>query len=138
MKKSNPETILVVDDDPAILLLIKAILEGRAYRVLLAENGESAIHLIEQEQLRIDLVLTDVMMPNMSGLDLANTLVAMRPGLRVLFMSAFQDSDAVRMQVLERGSGFVAKPFKTEGLVAAVERALKHLPAEQPKVLSMH
>jgi DNA-binding NtrC family response regulator len=136
MKKSNPETILVVDDDPAILLLIKAILEGRAYRVLLAENGESATHLIEQ--LRIDLVLTDVMMPNMSGLDLANTLVAMRPGLRVLFMSAFQDSDAVRMQVLERGSGFVAKPFKTEGLVAAVERALKHLPAEQPKVLSMH
>lgn len=135
MKKSNSETILVVDDDPAILLLVKAILEGRGYRVLLAENGESATHLIEQDQLRIDLVLTDVVMPEIGGADLAKSLVAKRPGLRVLFMSAFQDSDVVRVQVVERGSGFLAKPFKTEGLISAVQRSLA--PPEQPKVLSM-
>lgn len=137
MKKSNSETILVVDDDPAILLLVKAILEGHGYRVLLAENGDSAIHLLELHQLRIDLVLTDVVMPNLSGAELAKCLVAMRPGLRVLFMSAFQDSDAVRVQIVEKGSGFVAKPFKTEGLVSAVERALAQSAPEQPKFFSM-
>lgn len=137
MKKSNSATVLVVDDDPAILLLVKAILEGCGYRVLLAENGDSAMHLIELHQLRIELLLTDVVMPNLSGADLAKCLVAMRPGLRVLFMSAFQDSDAVRVQVLEKGSGFVAKPFRTEGLVSAVQRALAQTATEQPKIMSM-
>jgi DNA-binding NtrC family response regulator len=137
MKKSNSQTILVVDDDPSILLLVKVILEGGAYRVLLAENGESATRLIEQDQLRIDLVLTDVVMPDIGGADLAKSMVAMRPGLRVLFMSAFQDSDVVRVQVLGRGSGFLAKPFKMEGLISAVQHSLGEPAREQAKVVSM-
>ena len=137
MKKSNSQTILVVDDDPSILLLVKVILEGGGYRVLLAENGESATRLIEQDQLRIDLVLTDVVMPDIGGADLAKSMVAMRPGLRVLFMSVFQDSDVVRVQVLGRGSGFLAKPFKMEGLISAVQRSLGEPAPEQAKVVSM-
>jgi CheY-like chemotaxis protein len=93
--ESGRKTVLVVDDDPSILLVIQAMLESQDLRVLLANNAESALRLGEQSQLTIDLLLADVVMPDVSGPDLALRMLSMRPNLRVLFMSAFAEADIV-------------------------------------------
>ena len=122
--ESGRKTVLVVDDDPSILLVIQAMLENPDLRVLLANNAESALRLGEQSQLTIDLLLADVVMPDVSGPDLALRMLSMRPNLRVLFMSAFAEADIVRVKVLDKALGFVAKPFSSDSLLANVREAL--------------
>jgi two-component system, cell cycle sensor histidine kinase and response regulator CckA len=122
--ESGRKTVLVVDDDPSILLVIQAMLESQDLRVLLANNAESALRLGEQSQLTIDLLLADVVMPDVSGPDLALRMLSLRPNLRVLFMSAFADVDIVRVKVLDKALGFVAKPFSSDSLLANVREAL--------------
>jgi len=122
--ESGRKTVLVVDDDPSILLVIQAMLENQDLRVLLANNAESALRLGEQRQLTIDLLLADVVMPDVSGPGLALRMLSMRPNLRVLFMSAFAEADIVRVKVLDKALGFVAKPFSSDSLLANVREAL--------------
>jgi len=121
-RKQSP-TILVVDDQCAISKLVKLFLELEGYTVLTADNAESAISVYREHQSAIALLLTDVEMPDGSGLDLADRVLQLEPGLRILFMSAL---DGAR-----RGFGCVAKPFTQAQLIGRVGEALASCPESQ-------
>src|SRR5689334_7872276 len=128
--KSDPKTILVIDDHPSVLIVVKAMLEGGLYNVLLANDAESALRLVQTNNLTIDLILTDITLPNSSGRDLADRILAVRPGVKVLFMSAFVDSEVVRIKLLERAPGLLPEPFTKNGLVECIRETLA-LPSRQ-------
>src|SRR5882672_10228488 len=92
-------TVLVVDDDADILIVLKAILETQGYRALLAADAENALQLLERADIGIDLMLTDLVMPGMSGTDLARKSLMLRPKLPILFMTAFADEEALHLSV---------------------------------------
>ena len=112
----SSQTILVVDDDCAIRTLVRVFLEIEGYAVLIAENAETAMKLYTEHQSTVALLLTDVVMPNMNGLELADQLLLREPQLRVLFMSGSEDAS--------RGFGCVAKPFTETGLIRRVGEVL--------------
>ena len=125
---SNPQpetkTILVVDDDLSVLSVIKCMLESGDYNVLIAHSAESALRMVEREDLTIDLMLIDVLMPEVTGPDLAERILAIRPHQKVLFMSGCTDSEVVRVKVLDRALGFLPKPFTSDGLIERVQNVL--------------
>ena len=104
-------TILVVDDEPDMLRLVEAILTEQGYKVTLAKGAENAIRTFEKLNPRPDLILTDVVMPGMSGPMLIDHLLTLEPNLRVLFMSGYDDRQVVQRYVVEKGFALVAKPF---------------------------
>jgi len=118
------KTILVVDDDLSVLTVVKCMLESSDYNVLLANNAEVAMRMAERDDLSIDLLLSDVVMPDVNGPELAKQIQAIRPGLKVLFMSGYTDSDVVRVKVLEHSLGFLPKPFTSDSLLETVQRVL--------------
>ena len=122
--QSDPMTILVVDDDLSVLTVVKCMLEGGDYNVLLANSAEVALRMAERNDLTIDLMLIDVVMPDLSGPDLGQRILAIRPHQKVLFMSGFTDHEVVRVKVLDRGLRFLPKPFTPDGLLEAVQMVL--------------
>jgi DNA-binding response OmpR family regulator len=113
----NPGAILLVDDDDSILRLVKECLERAGYRVFTACDGDMGLHFFKQKQKEIALLLTDVVMPNMNGLDLADRVLELDATLPVVFMSGTVTAD--------RGSGCVPKPFRGSDLVAKVKTVLR-------------
>ena len=113
-------TLLLVEDEPALRLLVVTMLEEEGYLVLQAGNGLDAIALAERHRGDIDLLLTDVVMPRLSGPELAQRLRAMRPGLEVLFMSGYNDSRLVHRGVEEANVNLLVKPFSPDDLVKRV------------------
>jgi DNA-binding NtrC family response regulator len=122
--QSDPKTILVVDDDISVLTVIKCMLESSDYNVLLANNADVALRMAQRHDLSIDLMLTDVMMPDVSGPDLAKQMQVIRPQMKVLFMSGYADSEVVRVKVLDHALGFLPKPFTSDSLLETVKRAI--------------
>ena len=120
----DPKTILVVDDDLSVLTVVKCMLESSDYNVLLANNADVAVRMAERNDLSIDLLLTDVVMPDLNGPDLAQRIQTIRPAIKVLFMSGCTDSDVVRVKVLEHELGFLPKPFTSDSLLETVQRIL--------------
>ena len=118
------ETILVVEDEPGIRALVRKILRRERYNVIEAGSGEEAIALAQAEGGRVNLLLTDVMLPGMSGRELAERLRESIPELDVLYVSGFTDDDAVRMGAFPPGSKFLQKPFTLGALVSKVREAL--------------
>jgi signal transduction histidine kinase len=118
------ETILVVEDEEALLKLISKILENCGYTVIGASNGTAAQIACKKHEGRIDLVLTDVVMPQMSGRELAESLWRIRPGIRVLFMSGYMDNAIVHHGLLDEGIDFIPKPFSSEKLAMRVRQVL--------------
>ena len=113
-------TLLLVEDEPALRLLVVTMLEEEGYLVLQAGNGLDAIALAERHRGDIALLLTDVVMPRLSGPELAQQLRAMRPGLEVLFMSGYNDSRLVHRGVEEANVNLLVKPFSPDDLVKRV------------------
>jgi len=114
---SQPRTILVVDDNFHIRTLAKAFLQTAGYTVVTAADGEEALHFYEKHQSSIVLLLTDVRMPNVDGLELADRILGIDSQLPVLFMSGDAWS-------ADRGFGCIAKPFLSAELVERVCRVL--------------
>jgi two-component system, cell cycle sensor histidine kinase and response regulator CckA len=117
------ETILLVEDADALRAMIREILESAGYAVLDCSNAEEAASRMAGST-RADLLLTDVIMPRLSGPDLARELRAVQPGLKVLFMSGYTDEAIARRGVLDTGARFMEKPFTTEVLLQNVRLTL--------------
>ena len=119
-----PATILAVDDDPAILELLCDVLEQAGYRVLRANSGWSAIEAFENSREPIDLLLADVIMPDLTGPVVAQRLRTLQPDLPVLFISGFHDADLVQHFVSEKEFTLIPKPFTMAALLRVVQEAL--------------
>ncbi len=119
----NP-TILVVDDEPEVRKLVGAMLSRDKYQVLISDSGETALRTFTKHGAPIDLLLTDVVSPGMSGPVLADQLLELQPNLRVLFMSGFDSTQVVQHYVLERGFSLLTKPFTMEQLREKVRQVL--------------
>ncbi len=118
------ETVLVVEDEAEVRRYTVAALKAYGYRVRTAENAKAALLVAEREGERIDLVLTDVVMPNMSGRDLAARLAQLRPSLKVLYMSGYSSDIIARRGLLEDGITLLEKPFSPEQLAVKVREVL--------------
>jgi DNA-binding NtrC family response regulator len=116
-----PETILVVEDDPAILELVRLILVDGGFEVVTANSAEKALHEEAAFPRAIQVLLSDVMMPGMTGPDLAELLKKRRPEIRVMLMSGYADG---AMLVLNHGWHFIEKPFLPTALLARVNDIL--------------
>lgn len=120
------ETVLLVEDEPAILDIGKQLLEMKGYRVLSAGTPGEAIRLAEEHIGEIHLLLTDVVMPEMNGRELARKLLSLYPGLKCLFMSGYTANVIAHHGVLDESVQFIQKPFSLDALAAKVREALDH------------
>lgn len=118
------ETILLVEDEDALRSLVRGVLESNGYAVLAAGRPEEALEISERHKEPIQLMLTDVVMPQMSGRELADRLVGLHSETKVLYMSGYTDSAIVRNGVLEEGIPFLEKPFTPEALARKVREVL--------------
>ena len=118
------ETVLLVEDEREVRRLAARILSERGYQVLAAEDGSEALRVARDHAGEIQLLLTDVVMPGLSGRALAERLKVNRPRLKTLYMSGFTDNAIVHHGVLDRDVAFLQKPFTPQSLAAAVRAAL--------------
>jgi len=123
------ETILLVEDEEGVRELARDILRASGYTVIEARNGAEALLLCERHQGPLDLLLTDVVMPRMSGRELAERLAPLRPDLSVLYMSGYTDDAVIRHGVLGAGTAFLQKPFTPATLIGRVRDTLDQTPA---------
>ena len=118
------ENILVVEDEVSILKIARKILEGLGYTVLTAESPGQALRLAREHPRTIDLLITDLVMPEMNGKDLSNRLHEICPQLKTLFMSGYTADVIAHRGVLDEGIHFIQKPFSTESMALKVRDAL--------------
>ena len=124
--RRNPRaTILLAEDEPAVRALTEDVLKSAGHTVLSAQDGRAALQLAEGRLPEIDLLITDIVMPAMSGPELANRLTRDRPGLAVLYISGYTDQTLKYDDAREAGTGFLQKPFLPQALLAKVEELLK-------------
>jgi PAS domain S-box-containing protein len=121
---SGHETILLVEDQPMVRLVTTKILSRLGYTVLDAEGVEAALRIVSQEPSRIDLLITDVMMPRMRGPDLAKRLRQECPDLRVVYISGYSEDGVAGLGRLDSETLFLQKPFTAEALALVVREAL--------------
>jgi len=119
----HSETILLVDDQEEVRSVVRRILARRGYHVLVAASGADALRLTVNFP-RIDLLVTDVVMPGMSGRELAERLAPQRPSMKVLYTSGYTDDAMVRQGVLSAGVAFLQKPFVPDTLARKVRDVL--------------
>ena len=122
--RRGSETVLLVEDEASLRSVARRMLAGQGYLVLEAANGREALDIAMKHPGHIHLVLTDVVMPEMSGGALAERLRGVRPEAKVLFMSGYTDGDIVRRGVLQPGITFVQKPFAAARLLEVVRETL--------------
>jgi CheY-like chemotaxis protein len=118
------ERILVVEDDDAVRRMARVFLEIKGYTVIEARSAEDAIQFVERHKEAVDLVLTDVSMPGMKGRELVERLGKLRLTLKVLYMSAYTEDDAINIGIHSPGTDFIEKPFSPDELAAKVRDVL--------------
>jgi DNA-binding response OmpR family regulator len=116
--------------------MTREFLKIRGYSVIEARNAADAIQFVESHDEAIDLVLTDVVMPGMKGRELVEQLAKLRSNLKVLYMSAYSEDDAINIGILSPGTAFIEKPFSPDELAVKVRDILsgnRSRPGEQPR-----
>ena len=118
------EALLIVEDEELVRTLAVRVLQGFGYTCHEARDADQALRLLDNQGTRLDLVITDVVMPGMSGRELGERLARLRPLVPVLYSSGFTDEDMIRRGMLEEGRPFLQKPFTPHDLARAVREAL--------------
>jgi CheY-like chemotaxis protein len=126
--RGGSETVLLVEDAEAMRRLAREVLESAGYKVLEASSGAEALRMVGSQQSGIDVLLTDLVMPDMTGRELAGWLRVAEPRLRVVYMSGYTDEAAVQRGELTPGSPFLQKPFSADHLLRALRQALDQPP----------
>lgn len=124
MSDPAKKTILVVDDEAEIRKLVGAMVSQFGYTALTADSGEHAITLYKNHKGPIDLLITDVIAPGMSGPMLADKLTALQPDLKVLYISGYDNTHVVQKYVVEKGHALLTKPFTVEEMKDKVREML--------------
>jgi CheY-like chemotaxis protein len=126
VSKGQGETVLLVEDEPALRSLVRKIIQGYGYSVIEAKSGREALDVWRQEGHRVDLLLTDLVMPEgISGKDLARTLLSERPDLKIIFMSGYDKDPSEETFPLTEGVNFLRKPYTPTALGQIVQRCLE-------------
>ena len=128
MKEAKLIRVLLVEDNDAVRRLAFLSLQSYGYRILQASDGPQAANIAEQHQGQIDLLATDLVMPRMSGRELAQALLPRFPHMKVLYLSGYTDDAVVRHGILESDVNFLQKPFTPSSLANKVRRALDQNP----------
>ncbi len=118
------ETILVVDDEPSVRKIIAESLQPLGYKIITAPTGMQALEICHSSAEKIDLLLTDIIMPGMNGRELAKALTRIYPDLKVIYMSGYMDNIITRFDNLEPGSAFISKPILPSALSAKLREVL--------------
>jgi two-component system, cell cycle sensor histidine kinase and response regulator CckA len=118
------ETILLVEDEEPLRKLCTEFLEQLGYRMLAASNAKEAVALVEGYSGKIDLLITDVVMPGLPGPELADALLALRPDLKVIFISGYAEGSLAPNGILKPGTVLVNKPFTIRALTAKLREVL--------------
>lgn len=118
------ETVLLVEDAPFVMRVATLALKRHGYQVLTAATGAAALELAGRHEGRIDLLVTDVVMPAMSGTELARHMQELRPGIKVLYVSGYTEDEVVHRGVLEEHLAFLPKPFTPDGLARKVRAVI--------------
>jgi CheY-like chemotaxis protein len=126
--RNGTETILVAEDQPEVLAVALATLTRHGYTVLEGRDADEALEVATRHSGRIDLLITDVVMPGLNGRELADRLAAQRPNTRVLFTSGYTDRAIVERGVLEANLAFIAKPFAPADFLKKVREVLDACP----------
>lgn len=124
----NGETILLVEDEDTVRTIAEQILTAAGYRVLCAADGVAALKIVATHKEPIDLLLSDVIMPGMTGPELSEVLEKVRPEIKVLYMSGFADDAILRERTLEKAFSFLQKPFSRAQLAQKVRQVLNKPP----------
>lgn len=125
MAEQQRETILLVDDEPQVVTLVREMLLRERYTVLGATDGEEALEIGGNKDTAIDMLLTDIVMPQLNGRELADRLKSMRAGLKVLYMSGFMKEAILKYYGISiTGIPFLQKPFTREMLARKVREVL--------------
>lgn len=137
------ETLLVVEDEEGVRVLVRDYLQMNGYTVLEARHGEDALRIVCEHPGEISLMITDVIMPGMNGGELAERMAILRPAMKVLYMSGYAETTVYRKGVLEPGAFFLQKPFGPPELgrkvrdVLATERPVEAPGAREPSRTSL-
>src|SRR3954451_5050281 len=124
MSATDKRTILVVDDEAEIRKLVGAMVSQAGFTILTADSGEHALTLYKNNKGPIDLLITDVIAPGMSGPMLADKLTELQPDLRVLYISGYDNTHVVQKYVVEKGHALLSKPFTVEEIKSKVNELL--------------
>ena len=121
---SRPRTILIVDDEVKMRAILSLWLTRHGFSVLEAECGEAALRICKESEEPIHLLLVDVVMPGMSGVELAPQVMALRPDIKVILMSGYRDDQIFLNAALNPNTPFFHKPFTLEALIKKVQELL--------------
>ena len=135
MNEGQGGTILVVEDDDQVRGFVRTLLTNAGYLVLEASTGREGLEVAKQSAGGIDLLVSDMLLPELSGYDLAETLHTQFPGLKVLFMTGYVEGDIVERGLGEIGATFLDKPFQPATLLEKVRAAI-HGPNNGRKVMT--
>src|SRR5215470_996126 len=123
-RSESMKTVLVVDDEPEIRKLVGAMVTQFGYSALTADSGEHALTLYKNRKAPLELLITDVVAPGMSGPMLADKLTALQPDLKVLYISGYDNTNVVQKYVVEKGHALLIKPFNVTDLREKIEEVL--------------
>jgi two-component system cell cycle sensor histidine kinase/response regulator CckA len=118
------ETVLLVEDEESVRQLVRETLEAKGYKVLEANHGAAALQIASDYHGPIDMLITDVVMPGMSGRELSEQLSASDPDIKILYLSGYTEDAVVHQGVLEPGTSFLQKPFTLQALARKVREVL--------------